>query len=71
MVEDYPTSKGTKRGRDGNEVADDTPLTQCHRSTRNSWIGSGFHNQLEDPVLISDEVGDTKAGVNEEVGDGG
>ena len=34
-------------------------------------VGSGFHNQPEDPILIRDEVGVTKAGVNEEGGDGG
>ena len=33
------------------------------------WVGLGFHNRPEDPVLIGDEVGASKSGGDEEGGE--
>jgi hypothetical protein len=67
-VADSLTSEKKKRGREGDEVAEENLRAQRRRSARNPRIGSGFHNNPEDPVLIGDEVGALQSGGNEESG---
>ena len=67
-VADSLTSEKKKRGRAGDEVAEENLRAKRRRSARNPRIGLGFHNKPEDPVLIGDEVGALRSGGDEESG---
>jgi hypothetical protein len=71
MVEDFLTSIGRKRSRGGDETSEGTPRTQRRRSMRNPRIGSGFHNQPEDPVIINEEGNVAQVGSGEGDSNGG
>ena len=62
VEEDSLTLEKRKRAREGDSFTDEAPRAQCRRSTRTPRIGSGFHNNPEDPVLIGDEVGALQSG---------
>ena len=61
VVDSLTLEKG-KRVREDDGASDDTPPAQRRRSTRHSRIESGFHNQPEDPITVSDPTDAAKVG---------